>query len=164
VKKAHRIIGGKSGDWEDFPERGRTLYLGSKNSPSMARLYEKGLQKEYAHLAMPNWSRLELQVRPQKDAREHYSSISAIDVWGASRWTRELAAVALKEHVDPHPAGTVYRQSEREAALGWMCKQYGPHLVSLASDLGGWDMVGLTLSEMIKEQKGARGRNSPEPQ
>jgi hypothetical protein len=32
-----------------------------------------------------------------------------------------------------------------------MCKQYGPHLFSLAQDLGGWDCVGLTLREMIGE-------------
>ena len=25
VKRRHRIIGGKAGDWEDFPEKGRTL-------------------------------------------------------------------------------------------------------------------------------------------
>ena len=38
VKKAHGILGGKAGDWEDFPEKGRTLYLGSKASPCRARL------------------------------------------------------------------------------------------------------------------------------
>jgi predicted transcriptional regulator len=36
-------MGGKAGDWDDFPEKGRTLYLGSTSSPVRARLYEKGL-------------------------------------------------------------------------------------------------------------------------
>lgn len=153
VKRRHRIIGGKAGDWDDFPEKGRTLYLGSKDSVTRARLYEKGLQPEYSHLARPNWVRIEAQVRPAKDAKEAFAQLSPIEVWGASRWTRELAAEVLEAHVDPHPAGTTYRLPERERALRWMCKQYGEHLVSLASDLGGWDMVGLTLNEIIKEQR-----------
>ena len=41
--------------WDDFPEKGRTLYLGSQSSPVRMRLYEKGLQPEYAHLNRPNW-------------------------------------------------------------------------------------------------------------
>lgn len=156
VKKAHRIIGGKAGDWEDFPEKGRTLYLGARSSVARARLYEKGLQPEYAHLNRPDWTRLELQVRPAKEAKAEYAKLSPAEVWGASRWTRDLAAMALQNHVDPHPAGTTYRLTDRDAALNWMCRQYGPHLVSLADDLGGWAELGLTLREMVSEQRQAR--------
>lgn len=153
VKKAHRVIGGKAGDWEDFPEMGRTFYLGSAASSNRGRLYEKGLQREYAHLNRPNWVRLEVQVRPKgKEAGERFSRLSPLEVWGAGRWTRDLAAQVLKEHVDPHPSGTVYRLSEDEQAIRWMCKQYGARLVALADTLGGWDCLGLTLSEVIKEQ------------
>lgn len=154
VKRSHRIIGGKAGDWEDFPERGRTLYLGSRHSVTRARLYEKGLQPEYAHLSRPNWVRLEAQVRPAKEAKALFSQLAPLDVWGASAWTRELAAEVLQQHVDPHPAGTTYRLPERERALRWMCRQYGEHLVSLAGDLGSWDALGLTLREMLYEVKG----------
>lgn len=152
VKQQHRIIGGKAGDWDDFPERGRTLYLGSKESVTRARLYEKGLQPEYSHLARVNWVRLETQVRPAKEAKEAYAKLTPLEVWGASRWTRDLAAEVLEAHVDPHPAGTTYRLPERERALRWMCKQYGEHLVGLAADLGSWDCLGLTLREMLKEE------------
>lgn len=156
VKKAHGIVGGKFGDWEDFPEKGRTLYLGARSSVTRARLYEKGLQPEYQHLNKPNWVRLEVQVRPAGDAKFEYSKFSPLDVWGASRWSRDIAAQVLKEHIDPHPAGTVYRLSERENALRWMCKQYGAHLVSLADDLGGWECLGLTLREMLHDKKGCQ--------
>lgn len=157
VKKARGIMGGKAGDWDDFPEKGRTLYLGSKASPVRLRLYEKGLQAEYAHLNRPNWVRIEAQVRPKaKTAGEAFSKLDPIAVWGAGRWTRDIAAKVLEAHVDPHPAGTTYRLSDRETAMRWMCKQYGPHLVSLAADLGGWDCLGLTISEIIKDQ--AKGR------
>lgn len=159
VKKERRIMGGKAGDWEDFPEKGRTLYLGSQSSPVRMRLYEKGLQPEYVHLNRPDWARIEVQVRPAKEAKETFATLSPIDVWGASRWTREIAAKVLQQHVDPHPAGTTYRLSDRETALQWMCKQYGAHLTGLAADLGGWDCVGLTIAEILKQQaiEGARG-------
>lgn len=157
VKKAHQVMGGKAGDWEDFPEKGRTLYLGSKASPCRARLYEKGLQPEYAHLSRPNWVRLEAQIRPKgREAGAVFSGLSALDVWGAGRWTRDLAAHVLQAHVEPHAAGTVYRLSDRETALRWMCKQYGAHLLSLAEDLGGWDCVGLTLRETLADLKKGR--------
>jgi DNA relaxase NicK len=156
VKKERRIMGGKAGDWDDFPEKGRTLYLGSQSSPVRMRLYEKGLQPEYLHLKRPNWARIEVQVRPAKEAKTAYASVSPVEVWGASRWTREIAAKVLQEHVDPHPAGTTYRLTDRETALRWMCKQYGKHLTSLAQDLGGWDCVGLTISEILAEQKKGR--------
>lgn len=160
VVRDRKIYAQRLGDWEQHPELGRTYMMGSKDSAVRCRLYEKGLQPEYRHLDMvSNWARLEVQVRPAKEAKEAYSTISPVDVWGASRWSRELASAVLQDHVDPHPAGTVYKLSERDSALSWMCKQYGPHLTSLASDLGGWDVLGLTLMEMISEQDRKRRRS-----
>lgn len=152
IKRLNRLKGRKDGDWDDFPEEGRTFYVGSPQSVAMVRLYEKGLQPEYRHLGRVDWARLEVQVRPAKEAKETFSTLSALDVWGAAKWTRDLAAAALANHVDPHPAGTVWRLSERDRALQWMCRQYGGHLLSLRDDLGDWQSVGLTLSEILKEQ------------
>lgn len=151
VKGKHRLKGERRGDWEDFPEEGRTLYLGAPTSVARVRLYEKGKQPEYRHLAKPDWARIEVQVRPAKAAKAAYNRATPADVWGATAWTRDLAGRVLAEHVDPHPAGTVYRKTERDRALAWMCKQYGAHLVSLKEDLGDWANVGRTLAEMIKE-------------
>jgi hypothetical protein len=156
VKKEFRLKGSKLGDWEDFPEDGRTLYLGAPSSVTRVRLYEKGKQKEYVHLERENWVRIEVQVRPLKDAKASFATVSPADVWGASAWSRELAGRVLHEHIDPHPAGTVYRLSERDTALRWMCKQYGAHLLGLAAELGSWDCVGLQLKHILSEQKKGR--------
>ena len=154
VKRANRLKGSKHGDWDDYPEDGRTLYLGSPNSAVRARLYEKGKQPGYVHLGRSDWVRLEVQARPASpEQKEQFAHLAPLDVWGASKWTRDLAAAVLREYVDPHPAGSIYRLSQRDTALAWMCKQYGAHLVSLCNDLGGWDCVGLTLAEIIAEQK-----------
>lgn len=152
VKEDHRLFGERRGDWE-FPELGRTQYLGAPSSAIKARLYEKGKQPEYRHLERFNLCRLEIQVRPQKEAKEEYSTITPLDVWGASKWTRQLAGAVLEQEVDPHPPGTVRRESQRDRALRFMALQYGAHLVSLASDLGGWDVLGLTLGEMVGEEQ-----------
>lgn len=159
IKQGHKLKGEKQGDWEDFPELGRTLYLGARASVSRVRLYEKGKQPEYRHLERNDWTRIEVQVRPAKEAKSEFSRLSPSEVWGASAWTRELAAKVLKEYIDPHPAGTTYRLTQRDAALEWMCKQYGSHLVDLANDVGGWDCVGLTLRDVIQKQKRREHQN-----
>jgi hypothetical protein len=156
AKSDFKLYGERRGDWE-FPELGRTQYLGADSSAVRARLYEKGKQPEYRHLNRPNLCRLEIQVRPQKEAKTAYATLAADEVWGASKWTRQLAADVLEQLLDPHPPGTVRRDSKRDQALRWMASQYGPHLVSLAADLGGWDVLGLTLKEMVSESKVRHG-------
>lgn len=156
VKQRHRLIGERQGDWEDFPERGRTQYLGSRQSVTRLRLYEKGRQPEYVHLSRPDWVRAEIQVRPAKEAKTHFSSLSPVEVWGASGWTKELAALILQDHIDAHPAGTTWRKTSLEKRLEWVCTQAGPTLLELLAELGSWECVGLTLGEKIKELRDAR--------
>lgn len=159
AKEDHKLYGEKRGDW-DMPELGRTQYLGASSSAVRARLYEKGKQPEFRHLSRFDLCRLEIQVRPAKDAKDAYSKLSALEVWGASKWTCQLASEVLSEMLDPHPPGTVRKDTKRDQALRWMCSQYGPHLVSLAGDLGGWEVLGLTLREMIEEERVRARRKS----
>jgi DNA relaxase NicK len=150
VKREHGIWGERRGDWSQ-PEKGRTMTLGAKSSPTTFRLYEKGKQPEYAHLARGDWVRAEVQVRPQKDAKESFAQLAAPEVWGAARWSRDLAGRILKDHVDAHPAGTVWKKTDLEARIDWICRQGGPTLVELAAALGSWECVGLTLRDRIRE-------------
>jgi DNA relaxase NicK len=151
VKREHRVWGETRGDWEDHPEKGRTYYLGATSSPTRFRLYEKGKQPEYLHLARENWVRAEVQVRPAKEAKHAFAALSPVDVWGAARWSRDLAGKVLADHVDPHPAGTVWKRTDLEARTEWICRQGGATLLELLEALGSWECVGLTLGEKIKE-------------
>lgn len=153
VKKDHKLRGSKAGDWDDFPEDGRTLYLGASASVARARLYEKGLQPEYRHLNRSDYVRLELQVRPSKDAKQIYSELDALQVWGCSRWTRDLAARVLEAQVLAHPAGTIRRETTRDRALRFMCKQYGAHIMSLMHEHGSFEEVGRHLHALILDEK-----------
>lgn len=156
VKKDFRLKGSKAGDWEDYPEDGRTLYLGANTSAVRLRLYEKGRQPEYRHLNRPDWARIEVQVRPSKDAKDVYSKASPLEVWGASAWTRELAGKVLAAELQPLPAGSTYKLTEQERKLRFLCKQYGATIMQLASDLGSWDLVGPNLKQMILAEKAGR--------
>jgi DNA relaxase NicK len=151
VKEQFGLYGEKRGDWE-FPELGRTQMLGKGGSVNTVRLYEKGKQPEYRHLGRSDLVRIELQTRPQKDAKDAYAHLTPDQVWGASKFTRALAAEIFGQVVDPQPAGSVYKQTTRDRALRWVAKQYGAHFVSLAEDVG-WDCVGLNLRELIEEER-----------
>jgi hypothetical protein len=157
AKEDFKLYGERRGDW-DHPELGRTQYLGASSSAVRARLYEKGKEPGIRHLNRPNLVRLEIQIRPTKDAKSVYSQLSATEVWGASKWTRQLAQDVLEQMLDPHPPGTVRKESKRDQALRFMAMQYGSHLISLANDLGGWDVLGLTLREMVEEQRNPRAK------
>ena len=159
VKKDHHLRGEKRGDWE-FPEDGRTQYLGAPSSVVRARLYEKGKQPEYRYLGQFDLVRAEIQVRPKNAAREQYASFDPLQVWGASPFSRDLAAMILQAQVAPAPAGTVYRETQRDHAIRWACAQYGQHFLSLKQDLGDWECVGRMFEEIIAENAAAKRRSA----
>ena len=157
IKTRHRLRGERRGDW-DFPEDGRTQYLGSPTSAVRVRMYEKGKHPHHRHWGRYDWVRVECQVRPEKDAKTVYAAATASQVWGASPYTRELAATILEAQVQPLPPYAARRENGRDRALRFMCQQYGAHLLSLRDDLGDWQSVGLTLSEIIRENEEAHRR------
>lgn len=53
----------QDGNWQKPDGKGRTLYLGSKESGKLLRIYEKGLQLANGfHEQYPNWVRVELEL------------------------------------------------------------------------------------------------------
>ncbi|MET5019836.1 replication initiation factor [Burkholderia pseudomallei] len=157
VKQRHDLYGEPRGDWTK-PELGRTMYLGSAKSAVRARLYEKGKQPEYRHLGRFDLVRLEVQVRPAKEAKDQYSTLSAREVWGASKWTRDLAAMAIDEQIAPHPASSVTRRPALEERLSWIARQAGPTLLELLQDCGSRECVGLTLPEAVMAESERKKR------
>jgi hypothetical protein len=152
VKGDHDLYGERRGDW-DKPEFGRTQYLGANSSAVRLRLYEKGKEPDMRHLARPDLVRCEVQVRPAKEAKEVFARLSPTEVWGAARWSRDLAGRVLEVAVDRKPAGAVWRQTTIERRLRFLARQYGATLLDLANDLGSWECVGLTLRDYIAEAK-----------
>ena len=86
----------------DHPIAGRCWYLGKPTSNVMLRAYEKGLEQRAKGVAdaPEDWVRLELQVRPQKDGKSTVALLSPDQLWGSSRWSRDVAAIVLKHDAD----------------------------------------------------------------
>ena len=165
--------------------KGQTTYLGSPTSDYRMRLYDKGWERfssVQARLGRANvdpeavtfaahdgtlirpgdWIRAELQARPQgEEARRAAAVATPEQAWGFTDWTHELARRAFS--LDLERAYIRLRKlSKDDEALRWMVRQYRGPLQRLAEQLGGWDCVGLTLSEICKglddEKKGSQGR------
>ncbi|WP_206667221.1 replication initiation factor domain-containing protein [Candidatus Methylobacter oryzae] len=56
----------QAGNWVNPNGKGRTLYIGSRKSGKLLRIYEKGLQLANGfHEKFPNWVRVELELKNQ---------------------------------------------------------------------------------------------------
>lgn len=114
----------------DLLHRGRTYRIGSPSSPVIVRLYEKGLMEiGRGYNEDPDWTRLEIQVRPQKEAKTAFARVGEADAWGATRWTKQLIGRVLGEEpkridVDPRP------ESEWERTQAALVAQYGRHAIA----------------------------------
>jgi len=143
-----------AGDW--FDERlGRTLYVGAPSSPVRLRVYEKGKQMaqglpDNLRLAIsPDWVRVELQVRPQKDAKGTAAAASPEAVWGFSAWSQQAASHLLQLDVPRIEVARVL-PADDERAYRFMVRQYGPLLRRLASAQG-WEGLLWTLRDDVEE-------------
>lgn len=135
--KGHRHLG-------DDPEDGSTYYLGTRGSPLYVRLYEK--DKQLAKLTgdpvwrsapFRGWTRLELEVRPEKDFKAAAAKLPPDAFWGCSAWTRDLASDILAlnpEAISMKPT----RIADHERAMRALSAQYGTtlrrHMERLGSD------------------------------
>lgn len=153
VKATHKLKGEQRGDWQDFPEDGRTMYLGAPSSTVRTRLYEKGKQPDYRSLGMPDWVRLEVQVRPAKEAKKRYATLTAEQVWGASRYTRDLAARVLQRELNPFPAGTVRKETSEERKCRFMMKQYGPTVLAWLDRAGDIETLRAQMLQYMRESQ-----------
>ncbi len=155
IADKHRLKVTHYGDWHRG-ENGRTLYVGSRQSPVMARLYEKGLEqraKGYSPNASADWVRLEVEVKPKRaDARKYLATLEPDDFMACSPWTREVARCLFETSLEAITGlGTIKRLSDDERALSALVKQYGPLLGRLANDEGSWASLGRMLGRLIDE-------------
>lgn len=116
----------------DLLDRGRTYRIGSPASPVMVRLYEKGLHEAARGRNRepdPDWTRLEIQVRPQKAAKATFATVEPQAAWGASKWTAQLIEAVMGEEpvrleVDPRV------ESEWERTQANLVQQYARHAMA----------------------------------
>ena len=128
---------------------GRTLYIGSRSSAAMQRLYEKGKQLGQS----VDWVRAELELKPQSSvAKAAYASASPEQMFLATKWTRSIweALNGPTQLLRPCPPGSVKVKSDDDRALDFMAKQYGNVLRRKLESLGGdVEAFGLFVAGLI---------------
>lgn len=174
VGKRHRLQATRQADVID-KTAGVTQYLGAPGSDVRARGYEKGYEvvgkidacmrlgkipkddlwltnTSTGEMVRPaDWFRLELQVRPrEQEARERFSDIEPAEVWGCTRWARELAEEVLALELEAVVMRTKKRTS-REEKLAWMCRAYGKAIMDLHQEKGTFEAMNHIL-DIIKRQ------------
>lgn len=109
------------GDWVQT-HTGRTLYVGSRQSPVFCRLYEKGHQYNFAS----DLVRLEFEIKPKKDARRALALQPASSFVNINRWVSELFTMMCQSDIEPSDLkiGTVHAPSDHDRALAHLIKQY----------------------------------------
>lgn len=139
--REHRLKGEKI--IPDDLDEGSTYYLGARESALRVRCYEKGKQLfkltgDPVWRQFFDWTRIELQVRPEKDFKRTAATMQPAEFWGCSRWTRDLAAGVLAmspEAVSMKPT----RIADHERAMRALVQQYGATILRQVAKLGSWD-------------------------
>lgn len=113
---------------------GRTLYLGSRSSVGMMRIYEKGKKDSPDR---PDWVRVEFEFKPKNaEARYHYASASPLEIISAMKLPRAFfdPLIALVESASVRP-GTIRLPTDQDRTLRHLKKQYRKTLLQLLHDL-----------------------------
>ena len=146
------------GGWDNYhPDKGNTLYLGSRTSQVMLRIYQPGLKRAQEEGRTGDEIgdqerdavRVELEFKPEKQAAKlAAASLSPDQLWGVSTWTADFAGEVFAMNVQPISISE-RRESKRNRALRFMATQYRAHLESLLAECqGDVTMVGATILDL----------------
>lgn len=144
VRKEFELSSRLNGDWVSR-EDGRTIYLGGRTSQVQARLYEKGKQLG----TLPDWVRLEIQVRPGGEGKSNMASAAPGQLFSVSAWTRALSARVGVPELEAVRIRDPWRPSEDERALDFLVRQYGGLLRRQRERVGSWADLGKYLGSRL---------------
>lgn len=126
------------GDWANATQ-GRTLEVGSRKSPVMIRLYEKGIEQMVKGNsgAPADWVRFEAEIKPGTGKKVVMSTKTPAQCFGTSRMLRDFLDFLTAENVEPINIGTVRKMTDFDRTLAHMAYQYGDTLTELLEQNGG---------------------------
>lgn len=114
---------------------GRTIYLGSRSSVGMFRIYEKGRQLKCPD--HPDWVRVEYEFKPKnRKAREYYSTCPVQEIASTTRIsTAVYQLLAVDVGASPCRASENPVDPEFHKTVRHLKKQYSITLQRIAHDL-----------------------------
>ena len=119
------------GDWSNA-SKGRTLYIGSRQSAVFIRLYEKGFQQisQGNADADPDWIRFETEIKPEKkEGKINLATLTPEQCFGASRLLRDFVTMISGDNLEPVTVGKVRKMTDHDRSFNHMCHQYGKVLL-----------------------------------
>jgi hypothetical protein len=120
--------------------QGSTIYLGSRSSPFLVRAYEKAKEQISKHpkSELPpdlNWCRVEAEVKPRREFRKQFSSLSPVQVWGASAQGRAILRRLSALEVEPVMMSR-HRESDAKSKVRHMAEQYRSSMQEVIEEEG----------------------------
>lgn len=130
-------------------EKGRTFYIGSRQSPLFNRIYEYGKKNG----GNPDHVRSELEFKPKTEqARTAYAKATPEQMLHVSKWSSHYYRIltGTMGHAIA-PAGTIRKQTDHEKRWANMLYQYGKVLERQLELLGGdYTQLGLMIAEQLQ--------------
>lgn len=124
---------------------GRTLYVGSRSSVSMIRVYEKGKKDDDTK---PSWVRAEFEFKPKGEiARKYFARASIQEIANSTKLgVQFFSLLGVQVLSVPCRPGTVRIKTSHERALDHLKKQYRNILLAELELKGGsYEALGLSL-------------------
>ena len=119
------------GDWnrDDKMGKGRTLYVGSRQSLAYLRIYEKGKEKAVrsgGEITDPDHVRAEAEIKPQNKVQGYaLASFEPREYWRCSPWLNRYSTILFQKNMERIRLWTVTKESDDDMAFAYMLKQYG---------------------------------------
>ena len=134
------------GDWARGIER--TLYIGSRKSEIMLRIYEKGQQLGLD----PHHVRYEVEIKPNsknKERRKELVSMHPGQLLFLGVSGKFLNYIGW-DHMEPYLLESLYKESDDVRARKALVKQYGNIISRWAEDLGGYPELSRVLEMEVE--------------
>lgn len=134
------------GDW--VRSEGRTLYIGSRQSETMIRIYEKGFRDG----GDVDWVRLELEFKPRTRRRRIAAgSFKAEEVFSMGIGSHIFPALGLDTAAVPD-LPSAHRPADTNRSRHFLIRQYGPTMAQWADEVGSYQAFARVLESEIRER------------
>lgn len=164
VAKAHRAKLERVGEgwYPHQKDKGRTLYVGSRQSVVYLRIYERGKKLLGEGVdADPNYIRIECEIKPKSSSKGLVAHLPPEAFFGCSNWLREIADWLGTTDLEKVKVGTIWRKSDQERLINHLGRQYWDALKMLKGTMGSAQAVFDAVqkaSENIKDTRGVLRR------
>lgn len=136
------------GDWL-YEKKGRTLYIGSKQSATQIRLYEKSKEQfEKGNENFPdNIVRLETQFRPTKLQRKHINSLCPIKILRMNRNLVDLYSKYFNDSIEPIRISRPEKKTAKDS-LDYVLNQYKRVIFDYIDEVGYYSAIRYLLKKI----------------